>query len=64
MHKTILTKNKKAKHTSNEKTKTRRGEREKVTKSWKNLFVLQNTQIFFLPHLGRTFSFGKHLIQR
>ena len=33
MHKTRLTQNKKAKHTSNAKSKTRRGEREKVTKS-------------------------------
>ena len=34
MHKTRLTQNTKAKHTSNAKTKTRRGEREKVTKSF------------------------------
>ena len=33
MHKTRLTQNKKAKHTSNAKSKTRKGEREKVTKS-------------------------------
>ena len=36
------------------KTKTRRGEREKVTKS---------LGAFFLPHLGRTFPFSKPLIQ-
>ena len=50
MHKTRLAQSKKAKHTSNAKTKTRRGEREKVTKLlgaffpstlWKNFFVLQ-----------------------
>ena len=33
MHKTRLTQNMKAKHTNNAKTKTRRGEKEKVTKS-------------------------------
>ena len=33
MHKTRLTQNKKAKHTSNAKTKTRRGERETMTES-------------------------------
>ena len=32
-YKTRLTQNKKAKHTSNAKSKTRRGEREKVTKT-------------------------------
>ena len=53
-HKTRLTQNKKAKHTSNAKTKTRRGEREKVTKS---------LGAFFLPHLGRTFPFRKPLIR-
>ena len=55
MHKTRLTQNTKAKHTSNAKTKTRRGEREKVTKS---------LGAFFLPHLGRTFLFSEPLIQR
>ena len=54
MHKTRLTQNMKAKHTSNAKTKTRKGEREKVTESLK---------AFFLPHLGRTFPFSKPLIQ-
>ena len=47
MHKTRLTQNTKAKHTSNAKTKTRRGERksDRITWSpflstlWKNLFV-------------------------
>ena len=58
MHKTRLTQNKKAKQTSNakkqkKKTKTRRGEREKVTES---------LGAFFLPHLGRTFPFSKPLI--
>ena len=53
-HKTKLTQNKKAKHTSNAKSKTMRGEREKVTKS---------LGAFFLPHLGRTFPFSKPLIQ-
>ena len=33
VNKTRLTQNMKAKHTSNAKTKTRRGEREKVNKS-------------------------------
>ena len=42
MHKTRLIQNTKAKHTSNAKTKTRKGEREKVTESLK---------AFFLPHL-------------
>ena len=49
-HKTKLTQNMKAKHASDAKTKTRRGEREKVNKLlraffpstlWKNFFVLQ-----------------------
>ena len=55
MHKTRLTQNMKAKHTSNAKTKTRKGEREKVTKS---------LEAFFLPNLGRTFPFSKPLIWR
>ena len=54
MHKTRLTQNMKAKHTSNAKTKTKRGEREKVTKS---------LGAFFLPHFGRTFPFSKPLIR-
>ena len=53
MHKTRLTQNNKAKHTRNVKQK-QEGEREKVTKSLGDLF---------LPHLGRTFSFTKSLIQ-
>ena len=52
-YKTRLTQNKKAKHTSNAKLKTRKGERKKVTKSF---------GAFFLPHLGRTFPFSKPLI--
>ena len=55
MHKTKLTQNMKAKHKSNAKTKTRRGEREKVTES---------LGAFFLPHLERTFPFSKPLIWR
>ena len=55
MHKTRLTQNMKAKHTSNAKTKTRKGEREKVTKS---------LGAFFLPHLRRTFPFNKPLIRQ
>ena len=54
MHKTRLTHNMKEKHTSNAKTKTRRGKREKVTES---------LGAFFCPHLGRTFPFSKPLIQ-
>ena len=54
-HKTRLTQNKKAKHTSNVYTKTIKGEREKVTRS---------LEAFFLPHLGRTFPFDKPLIQQ
>ena len=54
-HKTRLTQNMKSKHTSNAKTKTRRVEREKVTKSLRT---------FFFPHLGRTFPFSKPLIWR
>ena len=53
MHKTRLTQNMKAKHTSNAKTKTKRGEREKVTES---------LRAFYLPHLRRTFPFNKPLI--
>ena len=52
IHKTRLTQNKKANQTSNGKSKTRRGEREKVTKS---------LGAFFLPHLERTFPFSKPL---
>ena len=55
MHKTRLTQNKKAKHTSNEKTKTRRGEREEV---------IESLGVNFLPHFGRTFPFSKPLIRR
>ena len=54
MCKTRLTQNNKAKHTSNAKQK-QGGERDKVTKSLRALF---------LPHLGRTFPFSKPLIQR
>ena len=54
MHKTRLTQNMKAKHTSNAKTKTRMGEREKV---------IESLGAIFLPHLGRTFPFSKPLIQ-
>ena len=50
MHKTRLTQNTKAKYTSNAKIKSRRGKREKVTES---------LRAFFLPHLGRMFSFSK-----
>ena len=53
IHKTKLTQNKKANHISNAKSKTKRGEREKVTKS---------LRAFFLPHLGRSFPFSKPLI--
>ena len=53
MHKTRLTQNNKAKHISNVKQK-QGGEREKVTKSLRALF---------LPHLRRTFLFSKPLIQ-
>ena len=55
MHKTRLTNNKKANHTSNAKTEARRGEREKVTKS---------LGTFFLSHLGRIFPFCKLLIRQ
>ena len=56
VHKTRLTQNMKAKHTSNAKTKARRGrEREKMTKS---------LGAFFLLHLGRTFLFCKPLIRQ
>ena len=53
--KTRLTQNKKAKNKINVKSKTRKGEREKVTKS---------LGAFFLPHLGRTFPFCKPMIWR
>ena len=52
MHKTRLTQNKKAKHTSN--ASKNKGRERKVTKSLK---------AFFLPQLGRTFPFCKHLIR-
>ena len=55
MHKTRLTQNKKAKHTSNATQKQEREEREKVTKS---------LGAFFLPHLGRTFPFDEPLIRQ
>ena len=55
LHKTRLTQNKKVKHTSNAKTKTRKGEIEKVTESLGALF---------LPHLGRTFPLSKPLNRR
>ena len=54
-HKTRLTQNMKSKHTSNAKTKTRRGEREKVNKS---------LETFFFPHLRRTFPLREPLILR
>ena len=54
-HKTRLTQNKKSKHTSNAHLNTRKGEREKVTKS---------LRAFFLPHLGRPFPFDKSLIRQ
>ena len=52
MHKTRLTQNNKAKHTSNAKQKQERG-KDKVTESLRALF---------LPHLGITFPFSKLLI--
>ena len=52
MHKTRLTQNNKAKHTSNAKTKKRMGEREKV---------IESLGALFLPHLGRTFPLSKPL---
>ena len=55
MHKTRLTQNKKAKHTSNAKQK-QEGEREKK--------VIESLGAFFLPHFGRTFPFSKPLIQQ
>ena len=51
-HKTRLTQNMKAKHTSNAKTKTRRGERE---------LVIESLGALFLPHLGRTFPLSEPL---
>ena len=45
-HKTRLTQNKKAKHTRN--ASKNKGRERKMTKS---------LRAFFLPHLGRTFSF-------
>lgn len=58
MHKTRLTQNMKAKHTSNVKTKTKRRKKEREREMTKSLGV------FFLPHLGRTFSFSKPLIRQ
>ena len=52
-HKTRLAQNKKGKHTCNAYSKTRKGEREKMTKSLRAIF---------LPHLGRTFPFDQPLI--
>ena len=56
MNKTKLTQNMKAKHSSNVKTKIRRGEREEE--------VTESLGAIFLPHLGRTFLFREPLIQR
>ena len=53
-HKTRLTQNKKAKHTSNAYKKKKKRER-KVTKS---------LRAFFLPHLIRTFPFDEPLIRQ
>ena len=55
MHKTRLNQNVKAKHISNAKPKTRRGEREREK-------VTESPGAFFLPHLGRAFLFRKLLI--
>ena len=57
-YKTRLTQNKKTKHISNAYSKTRRGERKREKKVTKSLGS------FFLSHLGRTFPFGKPLIQQ
>ena len=51
MHKTRLTQNSKAKHTSNAKKK-QEGEREKVTES---------RGAFLLPYLGRAFPLSEPL---
>ena len=51
MHKTRLTQNNKAKHTSNAKQKYE-GEREKMTESLETLF---------LSHLGRAFPLSEPL---
>ena len=56
MHKTRLTQNNKAKHTSNAKQK-HEGERERKK-------VTESLEAIFLPHLGRTFLFSKLLIWR
>ena len=55
MHKTRLTQNNKAKHTSNankKKERKKEEEREKVTES---------LGAIFLPHLGRTFPLSEPL---
>ena len=53
IHKTRLTQNNKAKHTSNANKNKREKEREEVTESLGALFF---------PHLGRTFPSSKPLI--
>ena len=53
-HKTRLTQNNKAKHTSNVYSKKKREREKKVSKS---------LRAFFLPHLGGTLPFSKSLIQ-
>ena len=59
-HKIRQTQNKKAKHTSNAYSKTRKGERERE----REREVTKSFRAFFLPQLGRTFLFDGFLIWR
>ena len=55
MHKTRLTQNNKAKHTSNAKKKKKTVGREKK--------LTESLGAIFRPHLGRSFSFNEPLIR-
>ena len=66
MHKTRLTQNNKAKHTSNAKKKNKNKEKKKKKKKrmGEREIVTESLGAFFLPHLGRIFPFSKPLIWR
>ena len=65
MHKTRLTQNNKAKHTSNaKKTKTKKKKKKKKKRKGEREIITKSLGAFFLPHLGRIFLFSKPLIWR
>ena len=65
-HKTRLTQNKKAKHTSNANSKKKKKERERggEGEGERERKVTKSLRSFFLPHLGGIFPFNKTLIQQ